>query len=96
VKNERDEVEAERDALATDVERLIREAGSVRLEERQRARADMEEHVNAAHQRALDRVAQLEEEAAGLRRLVAHADRVKDENERLRARVVQLERETRR
>ena len=78
------EAQADRDALARHVERLIREAGDIRADERKRAKDEQDEAVSAAHQRAIDRVEQLEGDNAKLRRIVDDADRVKDENETLR------------
>lgn len=71
---------AESDALAATVERLIREAGAIRADERKRAKADEDALVSAAHQRAIDRVDLLEGEVAKLRQLVDDADRAKAEH----------------
>ncbi len=74
----------ERDALAATVERLIREAGDIRNDERQRAKAEHDGALDSAHQHALNRAEQLERDNARLRRIIDDADRVKDENETLR------------
>lgn len=76
---------AEREALAATVERLIREAGAVRLEERQRITDDRDEHVSNAHQRLSTRCAEQEQTIADLRRIVDHADLVVADNDRLRS-----------
>lgn len=75
---------AERDALAADVERLIREAGAIRNDERQRAKAEHDGDLDRAHQRAIDRADELERDNARLRRLVDDADRAKAEHEKTR------------
>lgn len=75
---------AERAALAATVERLIREAGAIRLDERQRANAEHDADLDRAHQRAIDRADELERDNARLRRLVDDADRAKAEHEKTR------------
>lgn len=75
---------AERDALAADVERLIREAGAVRLEERQRAKAEHESLADEGRQRDANRIERLEGEIARLRVIVDDADRAKAEHEKTR------------
>ncbi len=75
---------AERDALAATVERLIREAGAVRLDERQRAKAEHESLADEGRQRCERRCEELEDTIARMRRIIDDADRVKDENETLR------------
>lgn len=78
------ECTAERDALATTVERLIREAGAVRLDERRRAKAEHEALKDEGRLRCERRCEELEDEIARMRRIIDDADRVKDENETLR------------
>ena len=78
--HERDEFEAERDALAATVERLIREAGAIRLDERQRAKAEHEALEDAGRQRDANRIERLEGELARLRVIVDDADKAKAEH----------------
>lgn len=80
----REAAEAERDALAATVERLIREAGAVRLDERQRAKAEHDSLADQGRQRCERRCEELEDTIARMRRIIDDADRVKDENETLR------------
>lgn len=71
---------AERDALAATVERLIREAGAIRLDERQRAKAEHEALEDAGRQRDANRIERLEGELARLRVIVDDADKAKAEH----------------
>ena len=75
---------AERDALAATVERLIREAGAIRLDERQRAKAEHDSLADQGRLRCERRCEELEDTIARMRRIINDADRVKDENETLR------------
>ena len=83
-KLERDEALIDKEALAATVERLIREAGAVRLDERQRAKAEHEALADQGRQRCERRCEELEDTIARMRRIIDDADRVKDENETLR------------
>lgn len=58
----------DRDALAAKIERMI---------------AEEDRLVSRHHQHAIDRVAELEQEASRLRSLLADADKVRDERDRL-------------
>ena len=71
---------AERDALAATVERLIREAGAIRLDERRRAKAEHEALEDAGRQRDANRIERLEGELARLRVIVDDADKAKAEH----------------
>ena len=75
---------AERDALAATIERLIREAGAIRLDERQRAKAEHDSLADQGRARCERRCEELEDTIARMRRIIDDADRVKDENETLR------------
>lgn len=75
---------AERDALAATVERLIREAGTVRNDERKRAEEEHKALVDEGRQRDANRIERLEGEIARLRVIVDDADRAKAEHEKTR------------
>jgi len=81
---ERDEAIEERDALAATVERLIREAGAIRLDERQRAEAEHRALADEGRQRDANRIERLEEQVARMRAIVDDADRAKAEHEKTR------------
>jgi len=77
--------EAERTEKAeATVERLIREAGAIRLDERQRAEAEHRALADEGRQRDANRIERLEGEVARLRVIVDDADRAKAEHEKTR------------
>lgn len=77
-------IDADRDALAATVERLIREAGAIRNDERQRAEEEHRALADEGRQRDANRIERLEGELARLRVIVDDADRAKAEHEKTR------------
>lgn len=62
------------------VERLIREAGAIRADERKRAEAEHKALDDGGRQRDANRIERLEGELARLRVIVDHADKAKAEH----------------